>query len=67
MNTPIASTTLPLWLLVAFLIAVVVALIAGILKASTKVGLAEAALTGGSAFVAAMTLCVGVLMAGRLL
>lgn len=61
------TTPISLWLLVAFLIAVVAALVAGILKASTGVSRAEAALTGGGAFVAAMTLCVGVLMAGGVL
>lgn len=66
MNTP-PSTPLPgtryLWLLVAALFSLVVALVAGILKTSTGAGFAEAVLYGGAAFATSMCLCLVVLSA----
>ncbi|GIF44255.1 hypothetical protein [Actinoplanes xinjiangensis] len=55
------------WLLAAFLLAVVVALVASILKASTGVGPADAALTGGAAFATTIGLCLTALVARKLL
>jgi len=48
---------------VAALFSLVVALVAGILKASTGAGLAEAVLYGGTAFATTMGLCLLVLSA----
>ncbi|MFE7043404.1 hypothetical protein ACFU9X_29370 [Streptomyces atratus] len=47
-----------LWLLVAALFSLVVALIAGILKVSTGAGSAETVLYSGTAFAASMVLCL---------
>lgn len=66
MNAPPSesrSGTRYLWLLVAALFSLVVALVAGILKTSTGVGLAEAVLYGGAAFATSMGLCLLVLSA----
>ena len=55
------------WLLVAGLFSLVVALVAAMLKASTGVVPAEAALSGGAAFATSMGLWVTILIARRLL
>jgi hypothetical protein len=52
-----------LWVLVAALFSLVVALMAGLLVSTTEVALAEAILYGGGAFAVCMTLCLGVLTA----
>ncbi|MFI1097544.1 hypothetical protein [Streptomyces sp. NPDC020917] len=57
------SATRYLWILVAFLFSLIVALAAGILRASTGTGLAETILYGGTAFAASMGLCLAVLSA----
>ncbi|AYG82260.1 hypothetical protein DWB77_04430 [Streptomyces hundungensis] len=57
------SGTRYLWLLVAVLFSLVVALVAGILKAGTGVGFADAVLYGGTAFATSMGLCLLVLSA----
>jgi hypothetical protein len=64
-NPPLAprSATRYLWILVAFFFSLVVALIAGILRASTGTGLAETILYGDAAFAASMGLCLAVLSA----
>ena len=49
------------WILVSLLFSLVVGLVTGIVKGATGVGLAEAVLTGGSAFTGSMLLCLGVL------
>lgn len=64
MNAPPSeprSGTRYLWLLVAVLFSLVVALVAGMLKTSTGAGFAEAVLYGGTAFATSMGLCVLVL------
>ncbi|MGS2645532.1 hypothetical protein [Streptosporangium sp. LJ11] len=57
------SATRSLWLAIAGLFSLVIALVAGILKSQTGAGLAESALTSGGAFAAAMALCLAVLAA----
>ncbi len=57
------DTARPLWLAVAVLFSLVIALIAGILKSQTGSGLAESALVSSGAFAAAMGLCLAVLAA----
>lgn len=52
-----------LWLLVAVLFSLVIALVTGMVKSATGVGAAEAVLTGGSAFAGSMVLCLGILAA----
>jgi hypothetical protein len=60
---PVPDSTRPLWLAVAGLFSLVIALIAGILKSQTGSGLAESALVSGGAFAAAMALCLALLAA----
>lgn len=60
---PARPATRYLWLLVAALLSLVVALVAGILRASTGTGIAETVLYGGAAFAASLGLCLGVLTA----
>lgn len=50
-----------LWILVSLLFSLVVGLVTGIVKSATGVGVAEAVLTGGSAFTGSMLLCLGIL------
>ncbi|NUW37339.1 hypothetical protein HTZ77_38970 [Nonomuraea sp. SMC257] len=54
-----------LWLAVAGLLSLVIALVAGILKSQTGAGLAESALVSGGAFATAMALCLAVLAAAQ--
>jgi hypothetical protein len=54
-----------LWLAVAGLFSLMIALVAGILKSQTGAGLAESALVSGGAFAAAMALCLAILTAAR--
>ncbi|MFF3444258.1 hypothetical protein [Streptosporangium sp. NPDC002721] len=59
------SATRSLWLAIAGLFSLVIALVAGILKSQTGAGLADSALMSGGAFTAAMILCLGVLTAAQ--
>lgn len=59
------GTVRSLWLAVAGLFSLVIALVAGMLKSQTGAGLAESALVSGGAFAAAMALCLAVLSAAQ--
>ncbi|MEU1590549.1 hypothetical protein [Micromonospora sp. NPDC005710] len=62
MSSPTVHTVSILWLLVAGLFSLVVALIAGILKSSVDARLAEAVLYGGTAFAASMGVALPILV-----
>ncbi|GAB3139120.1 hypothetical protein GCM10027290_07690 [Micromonospora sonneratiae] len=62
-TSPMPGKTRHLWLAVAGLFSLVVALLAGILESSTGAGLAGAVKYGGTAFVASLTLWLAVLTA----
>ena len=53
-----SDLTWVLWLLIIGLISLVVALCAGILKSATGAGVAEAVMTGGTAFATSAGLCL---------
>lgn len=57
------SATGLLWLLVAALFSLVVALVAGMVKTRDGAKLSEAVLTGGAAYATCMGLCLGILAA----
>lgn len=67
MSTSTLQTISLLWLLVAGLSSLVVALVAGILKSSVGARLAEAVLHGGAAFAASMGIALPILVALKLL
>ncbi|OPG14186.1 hypothetical protein [Microbispora sp. GKU 823] len=62
---PDSGVARSLWLAVAALFSLVIALVAGILKSQTGAGLAESALVSGGAFATAMALCLAVLSAAQ--
>ncbi|MGW1817387.1 hypothetical protein ACWCQM_27920 [Streptomyces sp. NPDC002125] len=59
------SPTWALWLLVMVLFSVVVALVVVMLKQHSGSGLAEAVLSGGTAFGSTMIICLGAVAAVR--
>ncbi len=67
MSSPAFHTVSILWLLVAGLSSLVVALVAGILKSRVDARMAEAVLYGGTAFFASMGIALPILVALRLL
>lgn len=61
MSNPNSAEVRNLWILVSLLFSLVVGLVTGMVKNATGVGVAEAVLTGGSAFTGSMLLCLGIL------
>ncbi|RKT53582.1 hypothetical protein [Saccharothrix australiensis] len=61
MSNPNSRQVRNLWVLVSVLFSLLVGLVTGVVKNATGAGVAEAVLTGGSAFAGSMVLCLGVL------
>jgi hypothetical protein len=62
-TSPSSRSVKALWVLVAALFSLVVALIAGMLASTTGISVAQSVLYGGGAFAGTMLLCLAVLSA----